>query len=144
MTVGRVLRPRIDSNGYACVSLWEGGVQLHRRVHQLVAHAFIGPQAPGMEVCHINGHPADNRLENLRYGTPTQNSNDRIIHGTANRGERHGMAKLTKNDVLEIRRLIQAGHTHEEIAPRYGITANHVGKIRHRERWGWLEEASNS
>lgn len=35
--------------------------------------AFVGEPLEGMEVCHINGDPTDNRLENLRYDTRTQN-----------------------------------------------------------------------
>lgn len=53
-----------------------------RTVHQLVLEAFVGPIPPGMEVRHLNGDPTDNRLENLAYGTHSENMRDRLAHGT--------------------------------------------------------------
>jgi hypothetical protein len=44
--------------------------------------AFVGPCPEGMEVCHNNGDPTDNRMENLRYGTHSSNEQDKLIHGT--------------------------------------------------------------
>jgi hypothetical protein len=48
-----------------------------------------------MEACHGDGDSANNRLGNLRWDTPTNNHADKILHGTTNRGERSGTAKLT-------------------------------------------------
>jgi hypothetical protein len=42
-------------------------------VHRLVLLAFVGPCPAGHEVLHLNHQPADNRLENLRYGTRSEN-----------------------------------------------------------------------
>lgn len=42
-------------------------------VHQLIAHAFLGPRPEGADVDHINGNPSDNRPENLRYMTHSDN-----------------------------------------------------------------------
>ena len=36
------------------------------KVHRLVLEAFVGPNPPGLECCHNNGDPSDNRVENLR------------------------------------------------------------------------------
>lgn len=51
-------------------------------VHRLVLEAFVGPRPEGMFGCHNNGDPSDNRLENLRWDTPKNNSADMIRHGT--------------------------------------------------------------
>lgn len=50
-------------------------------VHRLVMAAFVGSCPDGMEVCHNNGDPADNRLTNLRYDTRAANIQDCIDHG---------------------------------------------------------------
>lgn len=44
--------------------------------------AFVGPCPDGMEVCHNDGNPENNRVENLRYGTRSDNMRDKRKHGT--------------------------------------------------------------
>lgn len=75
---GRALRPRL-SCGRLSVSLGRNNSQL---IHRLVMAAFVGPCSEGMEVCHQNGDPTDNRLVNLRYDDHSGNMNDRMLHGT--------------------------------------------------------------
>lgn len=71
-------------------------------VHRLVLEAFRGP-CPAGEVCrHLDGDPSNNRLDNLKWGTPQENAHDRIRHGTSLRGERHSLAKLTEDLVKRI------------------------------------------
>lgn len=53
-----------------------------RYVHVLVAESFIGPKPEGLEVRHLNGNPEDNRVENLAYGTRSENVLDSVKHGT--------------------------------------------------------------
>lgn len=50
-------------------------------VHKLVAAAFIGTCPDGLEVCHDNDDPTDNRVENLSYGTRSKNMHDRVRNG---------------------------------------------------------------
>lgn len=72
---GRMLNPKVDDKGYYQVGI--GGRTM--RVHRLVLAAFVGPSP--MLGRHLDGNPKNNRLDNLRYGTPLENSADRIIHG---------------------------------------------------------------
>jgi hypothetical protein len=76
---GRVLRPGPSNFGHMSVVLGRNNTQF---VHKLVLLAFIGP-APNKHECrHLNGNPADNRLENLCWGTRTENILDSVRHGT--------------------------------------------------------------
>lgn len=59
-----------------------------RGVHCLVLEAFVGTCPEGMEGCHNNGNPADNRLVNLRWGTRASNARDVVRHGRHNYGSR--------------------------------------------------------
>src|SRR5262245_49050046 len=89
----RKLRPSRARNGYPRVKLFPGRVQLY--VHHLILEAFVGRCPPGMETRHLNGDRADNRLENLCWGTRTENAADTDRHGKRLRGERNGFASLT-------------------------------------------------
>ena len=50
-------------------------------VHHLVLEAFVGPRPPGMESCHWDDDPSNNRLENLRWDTMSANRHDRVRNG---------------------------------------------------------------
>lgn len=131
------LKPTADHGGHVRVCLGRG-LANKRYVHRLVLEAFIGPRPEGMECCHNDGNPANNVLENLRWGTPVGNQADRIRHGTSNRGSRHGLAKLTSADVLEIVRRRLSGETLKAVGDSYGIHKTTVGDIAAGRRWSWL------
>ena len=76
---GRLLRPGPSNYGHLSVVLGRRNTHM---VHTLVLTAFVGARPKGMECCHNNGVPTDNRLENLRWGTRSENSQDAINHGT--------------------------------------------------------------
>ena len=45
-------------------------------VHRLVAEAFIGPRPAGLDVAHGDNDKTNNRAENLRYATRSENMAD--------------------------------------------------------------------
>jgi hypothetical protein len=77
---GRVLRPGPSNYGHLSVVLGRSGGT--RMVHALVLEAFVGPRPPGMECRHLDGDPKNNRLENLCWGTRTENIEDALRHGS--------------------------------------------------------------
>lgn len=81
---GRMLKLSPDADGYAQVNLCVANVQRVQRVSKLVTEAFHGPKPEGMEACHGNGDPSDNRASNLRWDTRSGNMQDALIHGTHN------------------------------------------------------------
>lgn len=70
-----------DKNGYQRVTLSMSGRKSSRLIHHLVLEAFVGPRPEGMECRHLNGDPSDNRLENLEWGTSSENTFDVVRHG---------------------------------------------------------------
>lgn len=82
--LGQILNPAASADLHFTVGLYRDGAGKCMRVHRLVMAAFVGPCPDGMEVCHNNGNPADNRLVNLRYDTRSENMIDASIHGTHN------------------------------------------------------------
>lgn len=92
------------------------------------------------EVAHNcgKGHEGCINPEHIRWATHIDNLADRIPHGTSNRGERHGLSKFTREDVLNIRQAVEAGERQASIAARLGTGRGTIGKIARGERWGWL------
>lgn len=80
---GKVLRPTVHRDGYHEVVITrDDKARRTFTVHILVCTAFHGekPQ-PDYEVRHLNGDRLDNRAENLRWGTRSENSYDTVKHG---------------------------------------------------------------
>jgi len=83
---------------YQRVHLCKDGKAKYLLVHRLVLEAFVGPCPPGYQCLHLDNNPRNNRLDNLKWGTPKEN------HSTIDRtGEKNGRAKLTSADVKYIR-----------------------------------------
>lgn len=59
---------------YAQVILCKEGKISHRGVHRLVLLAFVGePEDPQSHAMHLNNDTFDNRLENLKWGSNSEN-----------------------------------------------------------------------
>jgi hypothetical protein len=131
---GIVLRDSPGTHGYPMLDLSKNGQRKRIGVHIIVARAFIGPTPPGQEVRHQDGDRLNRRADNLEYGTRSQNQLDRNRHGTDNRGERNGNARVTIAQVKEIRSLCGSIPQHE-IARLYGISQQTISGIATRKRW---------
>lgn len=134
--------PRKDGTvtdlSYLAVTLHnrETGTKKNLFVHRVVAYAFIGPQpSPEHQVAHKDGDRLNNRAFNLRWATGIENQADRIEHGTANRGARHGRSKLDEGDVRAIRARADAGEPHPSIAQDYGVDRSCIQAIASKRTW---------
>lgn len=133
---GRRLSPNLAQNGYLRVASYSGGCQTTEWVHQLVCEAFNGPRPEWAElVRHRDGDPMNNHADNVTYGTHAENAADRIAHGRSGRGESRPRAKLTPNQVREIRES-PPGVTQRELAKRYGVSDRHIRHIKDGTRRG--------
>jgi len=135
---GKILGARLSGKAQRPkVGLSKDGVVTEREVHSLVLEAFIGPRPPGHEACHNDGNRLNNVLANLRWDSRAANHADSVRHGTAKypNGEENGRAKLTIQDVAEIRRRRLAGEECLPIAQDFGITRQHVGVIARGAEW---------
>lgn len=71
---GRIMKSSYDKDGYKRISLTlEDGSRIYRRVHQLVAKAFIPNPNNYTMVNHLNNNREDNRVENLEWCDNSRN-----------------------------------------------------------------------
>ena len=134
---GGLLKPSTDRQGRRTVCLSCNGNRVNKRVHQLVLESFVGPKPKGMECCHFpDSNPANNYLTNLRWDTRVNNQADRLVHGTSNRGGKHGMSKLVNVDVERIRDIRLIGQqTYPVIAEYFNVSISTIGQILRRTAW---------
>lgn len=136
---GRVLRQIARADGYRLVTLVDGQRRERRRVHHLVLEAFVGPRPAGMEGCHADGDPSNNALANLRWDTHQGNVADTVRHGRAGNGGlpggRNPSARLTDEDVAEVRHRLSAGVSHRLIAAAFGVSKGAITKINRGRTW---------
>lgn len=114
------------------------GRQVMHYVHELILTTYVGPRpTPDHQCRHLNGKHHDNRLDNLAWGTPKENGQDRVRHGTQRNayGESNAVAKLTEADVLVIVARADAGEKQDDIAADYGISQSLVSYLKPGKKW---------
>ncbi|WP_442777660.1 NUMOD4 motif-containing HNH endonuclease [Acinetobacter baumannii] len=129
---GRILKPTAKGGRYLAVTLADGPKRKQYLIHDLVLLTFIGPKPKGMYVCHGDDNRINNRLENLRYGTPKENVQDALRNGVKPIGEKHGVAKLKNDQVKDIRSSELDAKT---LAKKYGVCVSHICNIKARKTW---------
>lgn len=124
----------LGNNGYYTVVLLNDRHEKKKTVHRLVARAFIGKPGEKIQVRHMDGSRTNNRLENLKYGTQKDNSQDSVEHGTSTKGTRNARAKLDDSKALEIRNL-KGLMFQKAIADQYNVSVSTVSQIHNDKIW---------
>lgn len=119
--VGRILSQQRGEHGRFMVCLKKDGTKKMARIHRLVLHAFVGQCPIGMEGCHGNGNASDNRLSNLRWGTPKENHADKKKHGTNPAGISNWAAKLDDESVRRMKDIRRCGVSFDRIAAYFQV-----------------------
>lgn len=89
----KILKPGKHQCGYLYVILYNGGKHVTKKVHRLVAEAFIPNLENKPTVNHIDENKENNVAENLEWVTRRENCN----HGTRNK--RMAEALLNRRDL---------------------------------------------
>lgn len=74
----KILSTNVGIRGYTLVSLWKDNKGVQYPLHRLVAKAFIPNPENKPCIDHINTIRTDNRIENLRWVSHKENSNNVI------------------------------------------------------------------
>lgn len=131
------LIPQSGHSGRLTVGLSRHGARRTLTVHRLVARAWLGSGNGLRVVRHLDGNHLNNAVSNLAWGTYAENSRDAWAHGTMTRrtGALNGAAKLTADQVRELRRERAQGFLLHELALRYGVALATVSRIVNRKAW---------
>lgn len=131
---GGLLGLRRVSGEYIQTCLYKDKKRNFIRIHKLVLETFVSDRPRGMECHHKDGVKSNNKLSNLEWITHSENCLLRNI-----RGEKHGRAKLTEDNIFEIEKLRQSGWEKREIAKKFKVTRQNISRIINGETWKHLK-----
>lgn len=127
--VERIMRPSINSWGYAVTTIVGTIGRKNVKIHRLVAEAFLPNPKNKTDVNHIDSDRTNNILSNLEWCTRKEN----MVHAAINNRIK---TKLTISDVLQIRgEWNPLTMTRKELGKKYGVGATMIGNIIHRKQW---------
>lgn len=131
------LQLNLDAYGYFAVSLSMCSKIKCKKVHRLVAEAFVPNPENKSTVNHKNGIKTDNRAINLEWSSIKENIKHGRDMGLINdSGSKNSRSKLTTYKVMEIRRLLSEGIlTQEEIGLIFKVKRQIVGNILNNRRY---------
>jgi hypothetical protein len=116
-----------DSRGYGRLSIGNKAYAAHR-----VSLMIAGRNPGDLHACHRCDNPVCVNPDHLFLGTNADNMADCVIKGRSNRGVVNKMAKLTDDDIREIR---SAVGTLRAIGKQFGISCTQAFRIRNRQHW---------
>lgn len=114
-----------DKSGYGLCSV--NGVT--RKSHRVSYEVFKGEIPRNMMVCHSCDNPSCINPDHLWIGTNSENIIDMV------KKNRSKQAKLSPDQVIEIRNMYKNDNKFKWIADLFGISDTHITKIIKRLKW---------
>ena len=117
--------------GYGAFTHTRSGIQ-SKRAHRHAYEIYIGPIAAGQSVLHSCDNPKCVSPAHLFLGSQIDNMGDKVAKSRQNRGETHGMRKLTEANVRSIRADTRKP---KYIASDFAVTVTTIYDILRRRSW---------
>lgn len=136
----KILSPNIGLDGYRKMVISVNNIRQTVRIHRLVAEAFLENPQNKPVVNHKDGNKLNNRVDNLEWVTVLENA----IHASENgllkgqSGEKNPMAKLTADQVDEIRRTYKKRSSDANariLGERFGVSDSTIWLIASGKVW---------
>lgn len=137
-----ILKTRKDKDGYLLVTLWINGKAFTKKIHRLVATAFIDNPENLPTVNHKDGNKTNNNVDNLEWLSIGDNHRHAFVTGLHTVGENRKAGKkvkLTNNDVLVVKEMIKDGFGNTEIGRVFGVSCGCIYAIRVGKSWSHLQ-----
>ena len=130
---GKIITGYKGEKHYCQVCLFREGKKSYAQIHRMVAEAFIPNPENKRQVNHKDGIKQNNVVTNLEWVTPSEN----ILHSfeaglNTHIGEKNIQAKLTRDQVAEIKKAYVKGSKEYGVRPlarKYGVSAPAIRAI---------------
>ena len=134
---------QVVAKEYLCVCVCVNAKREFLRIHRLVGLHFVQNPENKPVINHKKGIKTDNRASELEWATISENTQHAYDTGLIKnnvRGERLHSAKLSENDVREIRKLLKINKSLHEIASLFNVGYANIYAIKERKSWRWLAD----
>lgn len=125
----KLLKPKIDKDGYLCVTLYKNNSRKNYYVHRIVAMSFINNYNNLPQVNHIDGNKQNNNTNNLEWCTNQDNIQHAWRIGLKKRryGKDNDKSKIVYqyNNKLE---LINIYDSTRDVERKTGFSHSHIAK----------------
>lgn len=133
---GRVVNARASGGRYAHFGYQTPSGVRTMRIHRAVVETFLGPPPFNRaHTRHLDGNPINNKLSNLIWGTASENNADRKQHGTHDGGVNNSRAKLTEEQVRQIRAAPKTRGMPGKLAKQYGVKLSTIWNVLRGDRY---------
>lgn len=115
-----------------------GGIKIQgqmRNAHRVLAEWMHGPLTSATVVRHTCDNPACVNPYHLLLGTAAQNVADRVARKRSAKGSRNGRAKLTAEQVEQIRYRRSTGELMTALAAEFGVNKSTIRLIVIGKNW---------
>lgn len=120
----------VDTEGYG--QLYRGGKHQNVAAHRFSWQIHFGDIPIGMKVLHRCDTPPCVRPDHLFLGTQADNIADMDAKGRRSHGEASPSAKLSENDVRQIR---HSTKRNVELSLEFNVDASVISEIRSGKKW---------
>lgn len=109
--------------------------------HRIAYYLEYGIDPGNLLVCHRCDTPECCNPKHLFLGTQSDNMYDCSEKDRLNKnrhGEKNGRVKLTKKNVIEIKRLLYLGLMQTLIAEMFGVAPSTISSIKNKRNWSTI------
>lgn len=137
MLKGRILKGYTTNKGYKSIVIKTKYKVHHISIHRAVAIAFLENTDNFSEVDHIDGNKSNNNVNNLQWISRLKNMQKAWNDGSIKKlsGEDCSNAKLSYQEVTEIKKLRHSGMKINDIAKKYSMNRSSISSILKGKSW---------